>query len=74
VFSVKTFQAHTLQIIKMKKKKQVKNVLFATQENVYLKKANVSTEIIKNGRFKRLPEQYLPAVFLDTKKFTFLMT
>jgi len=74
VFSAKTFRAHTSLIIKMKKKRQVRNVLFVIQENVFLKKVNVSTEIIKNGRFKKLLEQFLPAVFLDTKKFTFLMT
>ena len=58
----------------MKRKKQAKDVLFAIQENVYLKKVNVSTEIIKNGQFKRLLEQFLLDVFQDTKKFTYLMT
>jgi hypothetical protein len=57
----------------MKRKRQERNVLCAIQENVCLKKANVSTEIIKNGRFKRLLVQFLLVVFLDTKKFTFLM-
>ena len=74
MFSVKTFQDHTSLIIKMKRKKQAKDVSFVIQENVCLKKANVFTEIIKNGRFKRLLVQFLLAVFLDTKKFTFLMT
>jgi hypothetical protein len=74
VFSAKTFQGHTLLIIKMKRKSQARNVSSVIQENVCLKKANAYTEIIKNGQFKRLPVQFLPVAFLDTKKFTFLMT
>ena len=74
MFSAKIFQDHISLIIKMKKKRLVKNASFAIQENVCLKKVNASTEIIKNGRFKKLLVQFLPGVFLDTKKFTFLMT